>query len=51
MNNWEKFRSVGTLLAAIAAIAAVIVAVDAMNVSHQTNLPIISAISTTYYVP
>ena len=49
MSKWEKFTSLGTLLAAIAAIAAVIVAVNTTQISHQTNLPIISAITTMRY--
>jgi len=49
MSNWQKFTSIATIFAAIAAIAAVIVAVNAMKVSHQANLPVISAISTVHY--
>jgi len=53
MKNWEKFTSVSSL---IVAIAAVIVAITANGIAHrsyeiayQTNLPVISAISTVHY--
>jgi hypothetical protein len=53
MKNWEKFTSISSL---IVAIAAVIVAITANGIAHrsyeiayQTNLPVISAISTVHY--
>ena len=53
MKNWEKFTSIAPL---IVAIAAVIVATTANSIArmsyeiaYQTNLPIISAISTDHY--
>jgi hypothetical protein len=46
MKNWKKLTSVASI---ILAVAAIIVAVNAMRLTHQSNLPIISAISTIRY--
>ena len=48
-SKWEKLATTASLIAACAAIAAAVVAVNATRISHQTNLPLISAIVTTRY--